>query len=219
MTLANRIKKAREAAKLTKSDLARACGVSPASVTQWENGETKTLEGSNLVKIATATGVEANWIATGKGRIHRKDAPNVSPAPQSRPVPVISWVQAGAMRDIDYIADPMSGEWPQVEPEHSIGPRGWALRVEGDSMDDGTDRGIPEGWVIFCDPDKAAAANSFVIAKDVATQQATFKKLVTDAGRWYLKPLNKAYPMMEIDDPKTRVIAVVTEARPPSRKL
>jgi len=80
MTLANRIKKAREAAKLTKSDLARACGVSPASVTQWENGETKTLEGTNLVKIATATGVEANWIATGKGRIHRKDTQNVSPA-------------------------------------------------------------------------------------------------------------------------------------------
>lgn len=106
-----------------------------------------------------------------------------------------------------------------IEPQYKVGLRAWALIVEGDSMDDGTEKGIPEGWTIVVDPDRTPLPNSFVIAKDVTTQQATFKKLVTDGGRWYLKPLNPQYPMTEIDDPALRVIGVVTEARPPSRKL
>jgi hypothetical protein len=36
-------------------------------VTQWENGETKTLEGENLVKAAAALSVDPLWLATGKG--------------------------------------------------------------------------------------------------------------------------------------------------------
>lgn len=67
MTLAERITKAREAAGLSKSDLARECGVSPSSVSQWENGETKTLEGENLVRAAAALHVDALWLATGRG--------------------------------------------------------------------------------------------------------------------------------------------------------
>ena len=122
------------------------------------------------------------------------------------------------MKDVNVLFQPGEGdEW--VEPEFKLGARGWALRVEGDSMDDGTSKAIPEGWTLFCDPDLAPSPNAYVIAKDVQTQQATFKKLVTDGGRWYLKPLNRAYPTVEIDDPKLRVIAVVTEARPPSMKL
>jgi len=86
-------------------------------------------------------------------------------------------------------------------------------------MDDGTDKGVPEGWLIFVDPDIGPSPGSFVIAKDVATQGTTFKKLVYDGGRWFLKPLNRQYAAIEIDSPDLRVIDVVTEARPPSRKL
>jgi SOS-response transcriptional repressor LexA len=49
------------------------------------------------------------------------------------------------------------------------------------------------------------------VAKDVHTQQATFKQLTTDGGRWFLRPLNPAYPTMEIDDPAMRVIGRVIE--------
>ncbi len=70
VTLAERVKKAREAAGLSKSELARLCGVSPSAVTQWESGETKTLEGENLVRAADALRVDALWLATGKGEEH-----------------------------------------------------------------------------------------------------------------------------------------------------
>jgi SOS-response transcriptional repressor LexA len=122
------------------------------------------------------------------------------------------------MKEIENVPDVNQGDrWES--PDHKLGARGWAHIVEGDSMDDGTDRGVPDGWLIFVDPDVPPQAGHFVIAKDVATQSATFKKLTYDGGRWYLTPLNRQYPAMEIDSPDLRVIAVVTEARPPSRKL
>ena len=122
------------------------------------------------------------------------------------------------MKEIDHV--PNVGEGDQWEsPEHKLGPRGWAHIVQGDSMDDGTDKAIPEGWIIFVDPDLAPVAGNFVIAKDVGTQSATFKKLTYDGGRCYLKPLNRQYQAIEIDSPALRVIGVVTEARPPSRRL
>lgn len=71
VTLAERVKKAREAAGLSKSDLARAAGVSPSAVTQWESGETQTLKGEPLIRAAMACSVDPNWLATGRG----SDAP------------------------------------------------------------------------------------------------------------------------------------------------
>jgi len=72
---------------------------------------------------------------------------------------------------------------------------------------------FPDGTVIIVDPGRAVGAGDYVVAKDVATQQATFKRLAHDGGRWYLKPLNPTYPTIEIDDPSVRVIGRVIEYR------
>lgn len=66
MSIAKRITKARIDAGLKKSQLAKLAGVTPSSVTQWETGETKSIDGRNLVKIAAACGVDAVWLATGQ---------------------------------------------------------------------------------------------------------------------------------------------------------
>ena len=223
MTIAKRITKARQDAEMSKSELARVVGVTPSSVTQWESGETKSIEGENLAKIAVATGVDAVWLATGKAAKHKvkmaRSDYNVTAAPLYRQVPLISWVQAGTMKDIQVNFEPGEGDRWESPTEKEIGKRGFALVVEGDSMDDGTDRAIPAGWLIFVDPDMGYFPNAYVIAKDVQTQRATFKKLTTDGGRWYLTPLNKQYQAIEIESPDLRIIGVVTEARPPSRKL
>ena len=73
--------------------------------------------------------------------------------------------------------------------------------------------------MLIVDPERACHAGDYVIAKDVQTQRATFKQLVTDGARWYLKAINPAYPMIKIDDPALRVIGRVLEAKPPSIKL
>ncbi|WP_164546830.1 MULTISPECIES: S24 family peptidase [unclassified Variovorax] len=70
---------------------------------------------------------------------------------------------------------------------------------------------FPEGTVLLVDPNRSVDPGDFVIAKDVDTQQATFKRLAYDGGRWYLRPLNPNFKTVEIDDPKLRIIGRVTE--------
>ena len=48
-------------------DLAAACGVAAASVSDWRNGETQTIEGQNLIRAAEFLGVRAKWLAEGTG--------------------------------------------------------------------------------------------------------------------------------------------------------
>lgn len=159
------------------------------------------------------------WLDDRAGVVDKSADANVRVPKQFTSVPVISWVQAGNFQDIEIHLHPGEGDRWEAPREKKLGPRSFALLVEGDSMDDGTDAGIPEGHIIFVDPDLAPFPNAYVIAKDVETQRATFKKLTTDAGRWYLMPLNKQYDKIPIDKPELRVIGIVTEAQAPARRL
>ncbi len=47
--------------------LARHCEVKPSSVSDWVSGETKSIEGENLVRAAAFFGVRPEWLATGRG--------------------------------------------------------------------------------------------------------------------------------------------------------
>ena len=77
MTIGERITKARTDAGLSKSALARAVGVTPSSVSQWESGTTQSVEGANLAKIAEACRVDAVWLATGRASKIPVDAPPI----------------------------------------------------------------------------------------------------------------------------------------------
>lgn len=67
MALKDRIKAARQGAKLTQEQLANALGVSRPTVSQWENGDTKSLKAVNLVRMSQVTHVYCLWLATGEG--------------------------------------------------------------------------------------------------------------------------------------------------------
>jgi transcriptional regulator with XRE-family HTH domain len=64
-TLADRLNDAM-GDKITASELARACGVSPAAVGKWKDGQTKELKASNYADAARALGVSETWLRTGK---------------------------------------------------------------------------------------------------------------------------------------------------------
>lgn len=66
-TVGSRIKKAREAASLSQTELGKACDLSRAAVSQWESGTTKAPTAENIFAIADATGFNARWLATGRG--------------------------------------------------------------------------------------------------------------------------------------------------------
>jgi transcriptional regulator with XRE-family HTH domain len=48
-------------------DLARACGVSTASVAQWRSGRTRSLKGDVARVAAELLGCDRDWLATGRG--------------------------------------------------------------------------------------------------------------------------------------------------------
>lgn len=128
-------------------------------------------------------------------------------------VPLISWVAAGHLDEIEDHFEPGDAhEWVEAY-DSNPGPSSFALRVVGDSMTSPIPGALsfPEGTVIVVDPARGCDAGDFVVAKDVISQKATFKKLVTDGGRWYLRPLNPTFPTVEIDDPHLRVIGRVVE--------
>lgn len=86
-TLADRIRTALAGPpRRSQAALARHCGVKPPSVSAWLSGDTKTIEGSNLLKAAEFLGVRAKWLSDGVGPMRAgEDVP--APAPQVSPPP------------------------------------------------------------------------------------------------------------------------------------
>lgn len=67
MKLQDRIKLAREKAKLTQKELADRVGIRPQAVSQWESGDTKSLRGPSLARAAEALSVSPIWLSDGDG--------------------------------------------------------------------------------------------------------------------------------------------------------
>uniref|UniRef100_UPI0011E865FE LexA family protein n=1 Tax=Serratia marcescens TaxID=615 RepID=UPI0011E865FE len=125
--------------------------------------------------------------------------------------PVISSVQAGAwceaveaytMKDVDL--------W--LESDAHIQGDGFWLLVEGDSMTAPMGLSIPEGTYVLFDTGREALNGNLVVAKLEDSNEATFKKLVTDAGQSYLKGLNPAWPLIPING-NCRIIGVAVQTK------
>lgn len=61
---------------LSKADLARLAHVSRATVTQWMNGEIRSISTSTLYRMCIALNVDPNWLSQGKGDPARKAVPH-----------------------------------------------------------------------------------------------------------------------------------------------
>lgn len=67
-TLAERLKLAMQGPpRITQAALAKACGVSAPSVSDWCRGITKSIEGVNLVRAAAFLRVRPRWLSEGIG--------------------------------------------------------------------------------------------------------------------------------------------------------
>lgn len=69
MNSQQRIRLARRHAGLSQAALAEAVGVQRSAVSHWEAVQGKSPSMSNLRRVATVTGVQFEWIATGRGRM------------------------------------------------------------------------------------------------------------------------------------------------------
>lgn len=62
-----RLKAARAESGCTQTELAREVGVSNATVSDWESGEIKNLEGENLLRICEFFRISPTWLQFGRG--------------------------------------------------------------------------------------------------------------------------------------------------------
>jgi transcriptional regulator with XRE-family HTH domain len=67
--LTHRIRQARRVATLSQTALAELLGVNRSAVAQWERLGGSQPTSGNLSKLAVATSVQYEWLATGRGRM------------------------------------------------------------------------------------------------------------------------------------------------------
>jgi SOS-response transcriptional repressor LexA len=180
---------ARELKGITgQSELARALNASPQTVKNWES---RGVSKQGMIEAQRVIGCSADWIETGGGSMllaasESSAIYNVEPAPDLHGrVPLISSVQAGDWSSIVDNFQPGEAEDWLFYPK-KLGPKAFALRVSGISMEPK----YQHGDIIFVDPDVPAEHGSNVVVRLDDENQATFKQLVVEDGRKYLRPLN-----------------------------
>lgn len=179
---------------------------STQAISKWLTGESIP-EADSMAVLSSWLEVRREWLEYGvlpkqpnvSSNVHQLRARNESNVLHvTRPfgkVPLISWVQAGAWCEVD--VEQHSDAW--LSCPVAISDSGYALKVLGDSMTNpGPGRSYPAGCIIFVDPEAETKTGDRVIARLPRTNEATFKVLVEDAGRQFLKPINPQYPIIEI---------------------
>ncbi|MHA6235225.1 LexA family protein [Pseudomonas mohnii] len=215
MEFKDRLKTARRHAKLNQIELAARAGITQTSISDLERGKSKAT--AHVVKIADACGVSAIWLSDNIGQmtdgISDSSESNVSETHQqteSYRYPVISWVAAGAWAEaVEPYPAGFSDRYEFSEYD-SKGPAFW-LEVKGDSMTSPVGQSITEGTLILVDTEAEAAPGKLVIAKLPDSNEATFKKLVNDGGKLFLKPLNPAWRIEPFTE-DCRIVGVVVRA-------
>lgn len=207
--LKDRILERRTELGLSQAQLADKAGVSQVTIQHLESGRNSSSK--KLLEIARALGVTAEWLASGQAGEHKpSNVHRLREHPESFRYPVISWVAAGAWAEAIEPFPPGYSDRYEMSDYDSKGAAFW-LEVKGDSMTSPVGTSIPEGMLILVDTEAEATPGKLVVAKLADSNEATFKKLVEDGGRRYLKPLNPAYPM-EMCAEGCRIVGVVVRA-------
>lgn len=216
ITIAERLKDAREVADLTQEQLAAKAGVSQGTIANVESGMRKNPR--ELMAIAKAAKVSAEWLKSGKGPRAIDDS-NVATAQIGvRRIPLIDYVQAGIWTEVADSLQPGDAEdWLLTDLD--LSGAAFALQIKGESMRPD----FTPGDRVIIDPDVQPQAGDFVVAKN-GEEEATFKKYrvrgTDDAGStiFELVPLNPDFETMRSDERPIRIVGVMVEHRKYRRK-
>lgn len=215
--------------KLTQEDIANEIGISQGAVSMYFSGRNAinlefALRIAKLLqcdirdfspRLASELAMSMDSAYTramlAQGAEQRALLANTGPAPENRGnIPLISWVQAGSFQEAtEAYAPGMAEAYLPCPTPH--GPWTFALRVRGQSMfNPNSARSFHEGEIIYVDPDREADNGSLVVVKLVEEQEATFKQLVIEGSRRYLKALNPQWPEPYIEiSGEAQVVGVV----------
>lgn len=153
ITIADRLKSAREDAGLTQEELAKVAKVTQSTIANVEGGLRK--KPRELLAIARALNVHAEWLESGKGE--RRLFPNELPD-GARPTEVkyafrVGVVQGGDNGFIEAYTAPTAQEAePVYYASTLLDDQAYAVKVRGNSMEPA----IMAGWDVVASPNRPA---------------------------------------------------------------
>jgi len=178
----------RKALGRTQAWLAERLDITPSNVSKYENG-VQAPDFDRLVLLSGCLEIPMSELFRHAELGGVEDGPDIRGS-----VPLISEVQAGNWKEV--IDNLQPGEGVRIPTTYKAQKHTYALRVRGDSMEPK----FPEGAIIIVEPEEAPNPGSYVIVRVNGDNSATFKQLVQDGDRQYLKPLNPRYPIMELKE-------------------
>lgn len=183
-TLGENLKKIRKAKKMTQKELAQKSGVKQSVISDLETGNAKST--GSILELAIALGVTAEELK--KGVFDEVSLTNVVPV-VPRMAPVLSWVQAGTMTNVESVDMSQVEEWLPI-PDGDC-EKCFYLKVQGLS----NYPEFHEGDYILVDPTLPFGdMNSGDIIVVRKFDDATFKRLVIEPdGTKYLQAINPEF--------------------------
>jgi SOS-response transcriptional repressor LexA len=169
----------------SKIKLAEIAGVSKQSVTNWIARDSISKKAAE--RIAKHFNIGLEWLLCGSGDLELKKL--VERDYIEKKIPLISWVQAGTWSEIidNFQPGDAYAHYPCPE-KHSSST--FALTIVGESM-------YPDfipGEIIYVDPEVEAQSGSCVVIRQNGDTETTFKQLMLDGSKKYLKALNPNWP-------------------------
>lgn len=201
-TLGERIKYAREAAKLTQNEVSRHFGISRVSVTQWESSTTKP-DIARIADLAVLLHTSVEWLLEKKG--FPPMAMEAAPKPRSTATSIIPGKELIGAKDMPVYAAAMGGDGHMIVTFDAIDyvkrpallqnvAGGYGILVKGSSM-------VPayrEGDTALVNPHLPPSRDTDVVLyhtppKERGEAQAIIKRLVGINDReWTLEQYNPA---------------------------
>lgn len=210
-----RLKRIRESKGYSQRELASLCGWGASRVGNYESGA-RSISLDDAETLAKHLGVNAQHILF--------EAPICEDLHVSNIVPVVG-ANTEYLSEFPVISSVVAGMWAEaIEPyqveeidtylptTERVSKRSFWLEVKGDSMTSASGISFPSGTMILVDPELEPESGKLVVAKLLDVNEATFKQLIIDAGQKFLKPLNPAYPIMQING-NCKIIGVVKDAK------
>lgn len=185
MDITDRINLRLKTLGIKRADLSNKAGINKSSISQWYSGRNKP-SGKNLLTLAEFLRCEPNWLLTGKGNVPTDFVDENVLDSTERVVghyPLISWVQAGTWTEA---VEFPPGEFEYYPCPKKCSDKTFLLKVTGDSMEPR----FHEGDLIYIDPMEDAIHKKFVVAKLTDDNTTTFKQLIIEDGKKFLKALN-----------------------------
>ncbi len=183
LKLGDRVKQKRKELGLTQAQLGELISMSQSTLQGIEAN--KVIAPRNIINLAKGLNCTPEYLQYGISVTGKSNVTYTHTFKNN--LPLVSWVQAGNWSEIKNL--------PHAEIEYYLCPvncskRAFVLKVQGASMEPR----FNQREHIFVDPEAQPENGSYVVARLDDENQATFKQLIIEGDKKYLKAINPDWP-------------------------